>query len=463
MKTKQNVLEVRTQQLRQQIETLLNDKMLFHNFFSTIFVIKETNTEIVVDFSDTTAKNEVISRWINTIERAIANLEISKVLTFANVNNSVNKLETNQNFAIESGYCNFKINNVLNKFTFKNYVKSNYNNQIFNIYDKIVADSNFKFSPVFISGPSGIGKTHFLNAIGNLFIEKNKKVFYINDYKFISCITAWMQKGQGEKIRDFMEWLSKIDILLFDDIQGLGNKFQTSIVALEVLNKFTDENKIVLITSDKSPTLLGGFEERFITRFSSGLQIRLNRPKKEDFLRIFKYKLNEKKLEKCTWTNDALDFLAKHFQNSIRDLEGALKSIVFFIETSEKNTENEIHFDKKKMFEIFDEKYEIEQKISPELIIETVAKYYGISVLDLKSEKRKKEFVHARDLAIWLIKNILNLTHTKVGEFFNSRKHSTIISTLKKIDILKQSGNSELNIALDKIYKQLNWSFKQKK
>ncbi|AGQ50612.1 chromosomal replication initiator protein DnaA [Mesomycoplasma hyopneumoniae] len=463
MQTNKNNLKVRTQQIRQQIENLLNDRMLYNNFFSTIYVFNETETEIIIDFTDLIAKQEVISRWVDTVEKAIKNLEISKILTFNNTNNYTINSKESQNFSIKNKYCSFNINNVLNKFTFRNFIKSSYNFQIFSIYDAIVANSRLNYSPIFISGPSGIGKTHFINAIGNLLVEKQKKVFYINDYKFISCVSSWMQNGQNEKISEFLNWLSQVDAFLFDDIQGLANKQQTSIVALEILNRFIEEDKTVIITSDKSPSLLGGFEERFITRFSSGLHIKLNKPKKEDFLRIFKHKLVEEKLEKHIWTNDAFEFLSKHFRNSIRELEGALKSIVFYIQTNKNKFENEIYFDKKKMFEIFVEKYEIEQTITPDLIIEVVSKYYGVSILDIKSEKRGKNIVHARDIAIWLIKNILDLTHNSVGTFFNNRRHSTIISTLKKIDTLKQSNNNELEIALNHIYKQLNWSFKQRK
>ncbi|ATP59362.1 chromosomal replication initiator protein DnaA [Mesomycoplasma dispar] len=467
MRTNKNNIKVRTQQIKQQIENLLNDKMLYNNFFNTIYVVKETETEIIVDFTDFFAKQEVISRWVDTVEKAVKNLEISKVLTFNNMNNythSIGNKNEEQNFSINKGkYCSFKINNVLNKFTFKNFIKSNYNFQIFSIYDSIVANSKLNYSPIFISGPSGIGKTHFINAIGNLLVEKQKKVFYINDYKFISCISSWMQNGQNEKISEFLDWLSLVDVFLFDDIQGLGHKHQTLIVALEILNRFIEEDKTVIITSDKPPSLLGGFEERFITRFSSGLHIKLNKPKKEDFLRIFKCKLTEENLEKHIWTTEAFEFLSKHFRNSIRELEGALKSIAFYIQTNKDRLENEICFDKQKMFEIFVEKYEIEQTITPDLIISVVSKYYGVSVLDIKSEKRDKNIVHARDVAIWLIKNILDLTHNSVGAFFNNRKHSTIISILKKVDTLKQSNNNELEIALNHIYKQLNWSFKQKK
>lgn len=115
------------------------------------------------------------------------------------------------------------------------------------------------------------------------------------------------------------------------------------------------------------------------------------------------------------------------------------------------------------MLEIFVEKHETEQIITPDLIIQSVSKYYGIPVSDIKSEKRDKNIVHARDIAIWLIKNILDLTHNEVGSFFNNRKHSTIIFTLRKIDDLKQSNNHELELALNQIYKHLNWSFKHKK
>ncbi|AJC49583.1 chromosomal replication initiator protein DnaA [Mycoplasma flocculare] len=463
MHKNKNNIKVRTQQIRQQIENLLNDKMLYNNFFSSIFVINETETEIVVDFSDSIAKHEVISRWVDTVEKAVKNLEINKILTFNNDDNYTISFKKKQNFTIKNKYCSFKANNVLNKFTFKNFIKSSYNFQIFNIYDSIIANSKLNYSPIFISGPSGIGKTHFINAMGNLLVEKQKKVFYINDYKFISCITSWMQNGQNEKISEFLDWLSQVDVFLFDDIQGLGHKHQTSIVALEILNRFIEEDKIVIITSDKSPSLLGGFEERFITRFNSGLHIKLGKPKKEDFLRIFKHKLNEEKLANHIWTTEAFEFLSKHFRNSIRELEGALKSIAFYIQTNKDKFKNEIYFDKKKMFEIFVEKYEIEKTITPDLIIEVVSKYYGVSILDLKSEKRDKNIVHARDIAIWLIKNILDLTHKSIGVFFNNRRHSTIISTLKKIDNLKQSNNNELEIAINHIYKQLNWSFKHRK
>ncbi|MDW2833825.1 chromosomal replication initiator protein DnaA [Mesomycoplasma ovipneumoniae] len=456
-------IKIRTQELRQQIENLLNDKMVYNNFFQTIFVVNETETEIIVDFTDQIAKQEVISRWIDTVEKAISNLEISKVLTFNNESNYIAKPEQVHDFTIKNKYCSFKINNFLNKFTFKNFIRSNYNFQIFSIYDSIISDSKLNFSPIFISGPSGIGKTHFINAIGNLLAEKGKKVFYINDYKFISCITGWMQNGESDKISDFLEWLTQVDVFLFDDIQGLGHKHQTSIVALEILNKFIENDKTVIITSDKSPSLLGGFEERFITRFGSGLHIKLNKPKKEDFLRIFTHKLREQNLDKHIWTTEALEFLSKHFRNSIRELEGALKSIVFYIQTNRIKFQSEIYFDKQKMLEIFVEKHETEQIITPDLIIQSVSKYYGVAVSDIKSEKRDKNIVHARDIAIWLIKNILDLTHNEVGSFFNNRKHSTIIFTLRKIDNLKQSNNNELELALNQIYKHLNWSFKHRK
>ncbi|CAT04680.1 Chromosomal replication initiator protein dnaA [Mesomycoplasma conjunctivae] len=465
-------LEIKTINLKQSLEEFINDNMIFNNFFKNIKIISENESQIIIDVDNVKVKKELNSKWKGLLERAFINIGIRKIITFnglSETNNSSNdkqeevveKQDEEINFKVEILNLELKHNNIIAKYTIENFVQGNYNKMVFGVYHNIIEKNKF-FSPLFIYGASGVGKTHFLSALGNSFIKKDKKVFYINDYKFTSIVTSWLRdKNEYSKINQFIEWLSTIDVLIIDDIQGFGNKTRTLSILFQIINKFIEEDKQIVIASDTPPNILGGFEDRLITRFKSGLVIEMNKPTKEDFVKIFKFKIEEEGLDKYYWSPEAIDFLSRHFHNSIRDMEGALKKIIFYIQTDESFYENpDFSFSLEKILEIFEEQKKFSQKTTYEVIIKETCDFLGVDSKLVFGKSRVREIVKARNISIWIIKNLLDYTHVNIGKIFGDRDHSTIVSILKNVD-REKAQNEAFNYEITEIQKKINTLSKQ--
>ncbi len=416
------------------LEGVIGDEMILNSFIRGLQIINESQTSLLIQVQSFEAKNIINFEYKEIFLQAIETI-FNKNLEFKIV------LKGDDEFLVQNKKTPI-LKNINQKYVFENYVTSSFNSEAVTIAKKIAIKSG-KFSPFYINAKSGLGKTHLLHAIGNEALKNNYSVIYIEPNKFTRDVVEMIKKGQD--IIEFTESFAKYDYLLFDDIQNLGDRSVTLNVLFNIINKHIDEEKQIVICSDKSAKELSGFEERFITRFVSGISTNITEPDINDLIKILEFKLDKENLKPNNWEKEAIKFIARNNSYSIRSLEGAIKRILFFAE----NMPN-IKYTYTIISNIFKELDVDPIELTPSRVLNTICNYYKISKKDLIGKSRKKEFVTARHMAIWLIKKINKLSYVEIGSLFGNRDHSTIISAIKNIERL-MTINKTVKIAAEKI------------
>lgn len=287
------------------------------------------------------------------------------------------------------------------------------------------------YTPLFIYGNSGLGKTHLLHSIGNYIKDNNTnaKVFYTSSSDFVKHVANAIQ---NREIEEFKEQMYDLDVLLIDDIQFLAGKEKSHEIFFHIFNELAFNRKQIVITSDRLPTEIKGLEDRLISRFNSGLSVGVDSPEFETSLAILKVKLNNRSVSPDIFDEDVLSYVASNFSKDVRMLEGALNRLLFYsIQFS-----NNDHIDMSiamSAFKINGESIN-KQELDTKAIKRAVADYYGLTQAQLVSKARTKAIANARHIAIYLSRKHLDLPYNKIGEDFGKRDHSTIISACDKID-----------------------------
>lgn len=285
------------------------------------------------------------------------------------------------------------------------------------------------FTPLFIYGNSGLGKTHLLHAIGNYVKNHNpdSSVLYISSSDFVRHVANSISNGT---IEDFKDQMNNLDVLLIDDIQFIAGKEKSHEIFFHIFNELVNNRKQIVITSDRLPTDIKGLEDRLISRFSSGLSVGVDSPEFETAMAILYMKIRNQSLDENLFHEDALAYIATNFSDDIRQLEGALNRLLFFsIEFSENG---QITLDT--ALSAFRGDFTPPKELDPKTIKRIVADYYGLTITQLIGKSRTKAISNARHIAIYLIRKHLDLAYNKIGEEFGKRDHSTIISACDKIE-----------------------------
>lgn len=285
------------------------------------------------------------------------------------------------------------------------------------------------FTPLFIYGNSGLGKTHLLHAIGNYVKNHNpdSSVLYISSSDFVRHVANSISNGTIENFKDQM---NNLDVLLIDDIQFIAGKEKSHEIFFHIFNELVNNRKQIVITSDRLPTDIKGLEDRLISRFSSGLSVGVDSPEFETAMAILYMKIRNQSLDENLFHEDALAYIATNFSDDIRQLEGALNRLLFFsIEFSENG---QITLDT--ALSAFRGDFTPPKELDPKTIKRIVADYYGLTITQLIGKSRTKAISNARHIAIYLIRKHLDLAYNKIGEEFGKRDHSTIISACDKIE-----------------------------
>jgi chromosomal replication initiator protein len=281
-----------------------------------------------------------------------------------------------------------------------------------------------KYNPLFIYGGTGLGKTHLMVAIGNQILSKNPdaKICYYTSETFmnemINCI-------RHKKMEEFRAKFRKADLLLIDDIQFMAGREATEVEFFHTFNALYESHKQIVITSDKFPKEIPGLEERLRSRFEWGLIADIQPPDVETKVAILKKKAEQNRID---LPNDVALLIGSSNASNIRELEGMLIRIGAYASL----TKNKINLTMAKdiLKDIIVDK---SREISIELIQKLVAEHYKLKVADLKSEKRLKNFVIPRQLAIYLCRELTKASYPEIGEKFGGKDHSTVIYAVKKI------------------------------
>ncbi len=307
------------------------------------------------------------------------------------------------------------------------------------------------FNPLFLYGGVGLGKTHLMHAIGN-YIKNNdndKKIMYVTSENFTN---DFINSIKNQKQEEFRKKYRSIDVLLVDDIQFFSNKKETQEEFFHTFNELKESNKHVIITSDRPPKDIGALADRLKSRFSQGLVADIGSPDYETRVAILKKKA-DKEVKKID--EEVFNYIATNVKSNIRDLEGCLNRIIAYSDLCNIDSTNEyidLDFAKSVLSEFIDEKST--KVIDHNYIINTVCDYFDVKIKDIFSNKRTKTISYPRQVSMYLIRNMTDLSLPKIGEIFE-RDHSTVIHAYDKISAEMEENETTKN-TIDSIVEKIN-------
>ncbi len=339
----------------------------------------------------------------------------------------------------------FKINRFgLNgKYIFENYIVGKGNELAHAACQAVAANPGNAYNPLFIYGGVGLGKTHLLQAVGHEIMKNSDKVLYTTSEKFTNNYINSVKSGQA---KDFKEKYRNVDLLLIDDIQFMAGKDGTQEEFFHTFNELHQNNKQIIITSDRQPKSIPALEKRLISRFEWGMIVDVSQPDIETRVAILESKCKEKNY---TLEKEIMYFIANNVQNNIRELEGALNKIIAFHEFN--NSKPSVESTKKILSSLIST---IKSKsITTKNIIDSVSSFFDVNIKDIVGKSRKKELVYPRQLTMYLMRKEVNSSYPTIGNELGGRDHTTAIHAFNKI-AREINDNEKLKQDLDSI-KQL--------
>jgi chromosomal replication initiator protein len=331
-----------------------------------------------------------------------------------------------------------------NNYVFETFVVGAFNKLAFSAAQSLFSDHHW--NPVFISGGVGLGKTHLLNAIGNKFAKTypNKKLKYVTSDEFARDVYSCLSGG-GQSIEQLKNDYESYDLLLFDDVQFLSNKEKINEILFHILNNNLLHNKFVVFASDKSPQELGQFNERMKSRFVSGLSIQITKPDLISLKNILENKIKNIS-DDYHFTSEALDFIIIRNTNDIRQLEGFLHKIFFFV-SNFLPPHSIVSLETIKQMNTLssggeDTKHK-EYDLDPEIIIKQICNIYQVSEDLVKSKERSKQISLVRQVCMYALKQKNpDMSLHQIGACFGGRDHSTVIESIEKIKKIINKNDS---------------------
>ncbi|NSW92031.1 MAG: chromosomal replication initiator protein DnaA [Firmicutes bacterium] len=315
---------------------------------------------------------------------------------------------------------------VLNpKYTFDTFVIGS-GNQLAHAASLAVAEAPARsYNPLFIYGGVGLGKTHLMHAIGHYIMQQTPslKVLYVSSEKFTNELINAIKDDKNEAFR---QKYRNIDVLLIDDIQFIAGKERTQEEFFHTFNALYEANKQIIISSDKPPREIVTLEERLRSRFEWGLQADIQPPDYETRIAILKKKAQ---LENIYIPDDVYEFIADNIASNIRELEGALIRVIAY--SSLVKSEINLDITKEALKDILSA---IKTRIiNSDIIIEVVSRYFGLKPEDFKSKKRNRDIAFPRQVAMYLCRELTDMSLPQIGNEFGGRDHTTVMHAFSKI------------------------------
>ncbi len=314
------------------------------------------------------------------------------------------------------------------RYTLNSFIVGSSNELAHTAASAIVKEVGTKYNPLFIHGGVGVGKTHLIQAVGNEIKTRYKnrlRVKYLSSEKFTNEVISALKNRRMETLK---ERYRSVDVLIVDDIQFVAGKQRTEEEFFHTFNALYENNKQIILSSDRHPRSIPVLEERLRSRFEGGMTADIGAPDYELRVAVLKGKLQEKN---ASLPEDVLALIAERISKNFRELEGVLNKILFMIQTKKiaptPTTVNEV------LGEIRSPSGSA--PINPSHVMKTVAEFFEVSMEELTGPSRKKQFVEPRQVAIYLLRELTNLSYPYIGEKLGSRDHTTIIYAHNKISV----------------------------
>ncbi|MFY9263046.1 MAG: chromosomal replication initiator protein DnaA [Arcanobacterium sp.] len=329
------------------------------------------------------------------------------------------------------------------RYTFENFVTGESNRFAHATALAVAEIPGSTYNPLFLYSDSGMGKTHLLHAIGNSVQEMyvDKKVLYVSAEEFTNAFINALAEGQ---MHTFKDQFRNVDVLLIDDIQFLSGRDRSRTLEefFHTFNALINANKQIVITSDVAPNLLVDFEDRMISRFNSGITAAIDLPNLETRIAI----LNRKAAaENMNVPLEVTEFIASRMTTNVREMEGAFRRVRAFADL----TKQEITLDlaESQLKDMISDPSSIQ--ITAGLINAQVASYFNIPVADLKSPTRTRTLTTPRHIAMYLCREMTDLSLPKIAEVFDRRDHTTVLNALRKVERLMAEKQTMFNQVSD--------------
>ena len=442
-------------QALKEIEKRVGERKVFESFFMDSYIHEIRGNTVVLAVDGVFAASIIKTKYFDTVLSVINeisgnNYELEVVLS----KDLEGEKTSNEHEASRQSKQEFFSGAVINpNLTFDNFVVGSFNKEASQAALLVASNPGKMFNPLFIYSHSGLGKTHLLHAIGNYVkkeIDPNAKIMYMEAHTFVEEYVKFVRADADSN--NLADALKGVDVLLFDDVQFLVDKVKTEEMFFYIYTNLANNNKQIVITSDRQPNELNKLQERLVTRFNQGLVVKIDEPDQISCVEILRKKIQSRGLDVNRFDENVLYFFADRFSKNVRELEGALNRLIFIV--SMRNPEKitmEIAVDA--VSSVVGSK-QLETQLSEQKIINVVADYYNLAPSQLTGKIRTGQIALARHIAMYLIRNMLDVPLKKIGDMFGGKDHTTVMSGISKVD-KELKTNEALREAVEDIQKRL--------
>lgn len=341
------------------------------------------------------------------------------------------------------------------KYTFDTFVVGG-NNNFAHAASLAVAESPGEvYNPLFLYGGVGLGKTHLMHSVAHFVLNNNpkKKVLYVTSETFTNELIHSLKNPKENSMADFRDKYRNNDVLLIDDIQFIIGKESTQEEFFHTFNHLHTSGKQIIISSDRPPKDIETLEARLRTRFEWGLIADISAPDYETRMAILQKKIELDHLEIYNIPDEVLQYIATNVKTNIRELEGSLNKLIALYKLEKSQREIDITLASEALKDIISS--ENNRVVTPELIMDIVSEHFGISVADLKSNKRNADISNPRQIVMYLCRSMTTVPLKSIGIYLGGKDHSTINHGVNKI-AAEIKENETLNNTIDIIKKKIN-------
>jgi len=389
-----------------------------------VYDVKKSSSDLAVFY----APNTLVSNWIkskykNKIEHLFEVVNGNKVTVRVTLKNSTEKKIIKQKEAAK-----VSIHSLLNpSHIFDNFMVGGSNQFAYAAVKSVSEKAGEVYNPLFIYGGVGLGKTHLMQAAGNVFQNQGKSVIYTTVEQFLNDFVRHVRNKTMDR---FQEKYRKCDVLLIDDIQFLSNKEGIQEEFFHTFEALKGAGKQIILTADKHPKKIGGLEKRLQSRFEWGLVADIQPPELETKIAIIE---NKCEINKVKLTKDIINYIATVIESNVREIEGILSKLHAYSQLM--HVDIDLEFTKNVLK---DQLQENRANLTLDTITQSVAKDLNIKPSEIRSKGRSKNLVYARRISIYLCRELTQNTMPQLAQYFGMKDHTAISHTLKKINSLMQ-------------------------
>ena len=434
------------------IKERLGDDKIYDYFFQDSFIHHINGDTIVIVVNSATAVQLFKTKYYDLISDVISDLtETSFKLDFIEMS-EVSNISSQPTPVKKVEY--FKDSFLNPNLTFDSFVVGPFNREASQASLLVARNPGTMFKILFIHSHSGLGKTHLLHAIGNYIISEgnpNTKILYISASSFVEEYVKFVRGDhESESLKDYV---CSYDVLLFDDVQFLSEKKKTQEMFFSIYEKMVNSGKQIVVTSDRHPNEIKDLEERLVSRFNQGLVISIKEPDQNTCVQILQKKIESNGLDITKFDEAVLYFFADKFSKNVRELEGALNRLIFHV-VNLTNTDTITLDIAAEAVQGLIGGNSIATQLNEQKIINVVADYYSLIPSQITGKIRTGQIALARHIAIYLIRQNLDIPLKKIGDMFGGKDHTTIMHAIKHVES-ELKTNPEMKEAISILQKQI--------